>query len=377
MSTPILGWATRKRTVDEVTKQAGERARPQSLSWSARKRLYEQASSQLDNERTLPEILLDYRDRLLRRGKKNAGAAANLIYRRVIDGDTFTVALGEKISPLERSVIAAGEKAGELSHSMRLVLQLRDRLTRIRRSMQSSFFAPTVYLISLWCVLFTIGYMIVPQFEMALPANRWTGWARVLYLMGSIAVGWAAPVFVVLSLAVGLLIWKALPNWTGEGVIKGRAFCDKYVFPFTVYREVQGFAWLLAFATLLRSNVPDADAIYDQMKTATPWERSRLRPIHAGLKNGLDMAKAMRLSGYEYPSLDLIDEVNAYVGFPNFPEKIEVVARQYADTLERRLLTKGMVLSAGFSGLMFFAFVILQLGANEISSLLSSSVGHF
>ncbi|MFP3637929.1 type II secretion system F family protein [Paraburkholderia sp. SIMBA_054] len=344
------------------------------FGWGYRKRLYEQASSQLDNGRTLPEILLDFRDRLIRRGKKDSGKIANEIYRKVINGDKFNVALGSTLSPLERSVIASGEKAGALSHSMRLVLDLRERSTRIRRSMQSSFFAPVVYMLSLYGVLFTIGYMIVPEFEMALPANRWTGWARALYVMGDLAVGWKAPVFAVLSILAGIGIAKALPNWTGER-IKGRAFCDKYVFPFTVYREVQGFAWLLSFATLLRSGVPDADALADQIKTASPWMKSRLRPIQSGLKNGRDMAAAMRLSGYEFPSLDLIDEVNAYVGFPDFPEKIEVVAKQYAETLERRLLAKGMVLSAGFSGLMFFAFAILQLGANEISNLLSSSVG--
>ncbi|WP_116138408.1 type II secretion system F family protein [Trinickia diaoshuihuensis] len=345
------------------------------LSWSLRKRLYEQAASQMDNGRTLTEILEDFRDRLRRRGRKQAAEAAHRVWRKVIDGETLMRAMQISLTDLERSVLASGEKTGQLPNAMRLILDVRERTARMRRKLQASFFAPTMYLFSLYAVLFVIGAYIVPQFSAAVPVSKWTGWAYALYVMGQAATGWTGPIVLMLIVIAGALTWWALPRWTGQQSVPGRAFFDKYILAFSVYREIVGFAWLLSFAALLRAGVPDTEALAGQIFTSSAWQASRLRPIYGGLKNGLKMDAAMRRSGYEFPSLDLIDEIGAYVGFPDFPEKIEVVARQYAETLERRLMFQGVVISALFSGLMFAAFFVLQLGTNAISSILASSMG--
>ncbi|WP_206956344.1 type II secretion system F family protein [Trinickia acidisoli] len=345
------------------------------LSWSSRKRLYEQASNQLDNGRTLTEILADYRDRLNRRGRTHAAEAAHRVWRKVIDGETLIQAMIGSLTDLERGVLASGEKTGQLSNAMRLILDVRERTARMRRKLQASFFAPMMYLFSLYAVLFVIGDYIVPQFTAAVPLSKWTGWAYALYVMGQFAVGWTGPILFALLIICAALTWWSLPRWTGHQAMPGRALFDKYVMAFSVYREIVGFAWLLSFAALLRAGVSDTEALTSQILTSTPWQASRLRPIFGGLKNGLKMDAAMRRSGYEFPSLDLIDEIGAYVGYPDFPEKMEVVARQYAETLERKLMFKGVLISAFFSGLMFFAFFVLQLGTNEISSILSSSMG--
>ena len=341
------------------------------LSWPVRRQLYQQASSQLDNEREITQVLADFRDRLQRRGRRKAAEAAHEVYRKVLDGKPLTLALGRNLSDLERSVLDSGEAAGQLADAMRLVIDVRERTARIRRKLQASFFAPTVYLLSLYAALFVIGSYVVPQFTAIAPVDRWTGWAYAMYVLGQLAVGWIGPViFGTLAVVAGVSVW-ALPRWAGTG----RVFLDRHVFPYTAYREVTGFAWLVSFAALLRAGVPDIDAIASQIKTASPWLASRLRPVHARVKNGMDLATALRASGHGFPSADLTDEIGAYVDFPDFAQKIEVVARQYADTLERDLMLKGAVLGGIFVGLMFVAFVVLQLGANSVSSVITSSVG--
>lgn len=347
------------------------------LSWGLRKRLYEQASAQLENGRTITEILQDFRDRLARRGRKKAAEAAHHVLGRVMDGDTLMKALSSNLPELERGVLASGEQTGQIARAMRLILDVRDRTTRMRRKLQSSFFAPVAYLLSLYAVLFVIGVYIVPQFLDTVPLPKWTGWAYALYCLGQVAVGWFAPL---VAIGFGCLIgviWWALPRWTGADTVPGRTFCDLYMPGFSEYREITGFTWLISFAALLRAGVPDTDALATQIGAASPWLESRLRPIQAGLRNGLKLDAAMRRTGHGFPSIDLIDEVGAYVGFPDFPDMIEKVARQYAETLERRLVLKGVLVSAIFSALMFMAFIVVQLGANSISTILQSSVGTF
>ncbi|KAB0563820.1 type II secretion system F family protein, partial [Brucella pituitosa] len=141
------------------------------LSWTLRRRLYQQASSQLDNGMTLSQVLGEFSTRLARRGRKRAAEAADEVARRVVDGDPFVLALGDDLSDLERSVLDAGDQAGQLPDSMRLVMEVRDLTTRLRQKLQASFFAPSVYLVSLYAVLLLIGASIVPQFLDVLPLS--------------------------------------------------------------------------------------------------------------------------------------------------------------------------------------------------------------
>jgi len=338
-----------------------------------RRRLYQQASSQLENGLTLAQVIEDFRERQARRGRKRAAEAAHEVGRQVRDGKTLMAAMGDGLSDLERSVLDAGEQAGQLPDAMRLVLDVRELTTRLRQKLQASFFAPTVYLVTLFAVLLLIGGYIVPQFLNVLPVERWTDWAYAMYWMGELAVGWPAPLLFGGLGAYAIWSWWALPRWTGSG----RRFIDQYVFPFTVYREITGFTWLLSFVALLRAGVPDIAALESQIGSASHWLASRLRPIRLGLADGLDLAEAMRQAGNGFPSLDLIDEIGAYAGFDDFTEKITVAVRQHAEVIERQLLAKGMVMSAIFTGLMFLAFIVLQLGANSLSSILTSSMGQF
>jgi type II secretory pathway component PulF len=190
--------------------------------------------------------------------------------------------------------------------------------------------------------------------------------------MGEFSTTWRGPLITLVGITYGASAIWALPRWKGQG----RAFCDRYVFPFSTYRDVTGFAWLLSYGALVKAGVPDVKALQGQIATASPWLASRLRAIEAGLTNGFDLAASMRLAGHGFPSMALIDDLGAYVGFPNFPEMIEVVAKQHADKLERTLISRSVIIGLLFSGLMFMAMLVLQLGANSISTLITINAGH-
>ncbi|MCW5181824.1 type II secretion system F family protein [Burkholderia cenocepacia] len=373
MSSPYLRFWNRQPQSGNSAFANRLKSRDATLTWSMRKRFFQQASSQLKNDRELTQVIEDFRDRQRRRGKAREADAVHQIWRKVVDGATLVAAMNGSLTDLERTLLGAGEKSGELAKAMELIIEVREITDRMTLAIIGSFFAPTVYLLSLYAVLFMFGTVIVPEFAAAAPVSKWTGWAYAMYIMGQIAVGWFAPLALALLVGIGSLAVWALPRWTGPG----RAFFDDYVFPFTTYREIAGFSWLVAYATLDGSGIPDTIAIESQIENASPWLQSRLRPIHAGLRNGLNMAVAMRRSGYDFPSVDLIDEVAAYVGYSNFAEMIQSVCRQYAKTMERRLTFKGYVFAAIFSGMMFLIMAVLQLGANELSNIIASSMGAF
>ncbi|MGF6440605.1 type II secretion system F family protein [Paraburkholderia youngii] len=371
-----LGLTLGREATPSVSNAHQERPKSMAVSWGNRRKFYEQAANQLENGRGLTEILLNFKERMERRGRKKTAAVFQEILNRVRDGDTLSVAMGQSLNELERDVLAASDKSGQVAKSMRLILDVRERTTRMRRAIQSSLFAPAVYATALYAVLAVIGLKLVPEFVDTLPISKWTGWAYVLYVMGSFATSWVGPFVVALLLVLIIAGWSAAPRWTGEK-IPGRKFCDNYVIGFTEYKELRGFGWLMAYTALLQTGISDTEALASQIAVASPWLASRLEPIRAGLKNGLKLDAAMRRSGFAFPSPDLIDEIGAYVDFTDFASKIETVALKYADDLERKIKWKGVLTGVVFSGLMFIAFVIVQLGANDISSILSSSVGTF
>ncbi|MGR0117803.1 type II secretion system F family protein [Ralstonia pseudosolanacearum] len=344
------------------------------LSWGQRRQLYEQAEAQIDNGVTLQAVLLDFAARLKRRRKDAAALIVEDIHQQVRDGSTLTAAMGEDLTDLERDVLAAGEKGkgGGLPEAMRLVIEVRELIDSMRLKLLQSFMTPGLFLVVLYATLAIIGMFVVPNLTGVLPLRKWTGWAYVMYLMGEVAVGWMAPL--VFGSLVGYAIWsaRALSRWTGSR----RTYFDRNLFPFTIYAEVTGFRWLRSYVALVRSGVPEVAALKGQIATASPWLASRLTPVHVGMEfGGLNLAAALRSSGYDFPTPDLIDEVGAYVGFDNFAEKLEVALTKYAKKLERKLLIKGAVISAVFSVVMFCAFVVVALGSNSVSSLMSTSMG--
>jgi type II secretory pathway component PulF len=348
------------------------------LSWGLRRRLYQQAASQIKNGVSLPAVLKDFSERLKRRQRIKASKIVDEIHRQVRDGSTLTAAMGESLSYLERDVLGAGEKGkgGRLPEAMKLVLEVQAMIGNMRLKLFMSFFAPIVFMIVLYATLAIIGGFVVPRLLDVLPLPRWTGWAYVMYLMGQAAVGWEAPLLFGGLVAYVVSSVRSLPRWTGVGKISGRAYFDRNAFPFTVYREVAGFTWLMSYLALIRAGIPETVALEAQIATASPWLASRLSPIYDGMKyGGLNLVQAMRRTGYEFPSLDLIDEVGAYVGFDDFTEKLEAVLRDYAKTLEMKLLFKGAVISGVFSALIFVAFLVVAVGGNSVSEILASSMG--
>ncbi len=342
-----------------------------SIPWAARKAFYEVAITQVENGRPLTAVIEEFRDRLVRRGRKKLAAQFNTIAARMRDGKSFAEAMGNSLDDAERSMLSSGEASGALTKAMRLTLEIREIVGRVRRKLMSAMFGPAVYLATLYAVLLIIAIKVVPSFASVLPPSRWTGWGAVMYEMSRLAI---SPISAVVAAGLvaltGVMFWS-LPTWDGAV----RVWLDQRVPPFSVYRELTGLTWLLSFTALLSTGVPETKALADNARQAKPWLANRLIAIQRGMRNGLDLASALRRSGTGFPSIDLIDEIGSYAAFPDFSAKLNLVAQQYAGKLEKRMTAASTLVGALFTGLMFMAFAVIQLGSNGISSQLGSMMG--
>ncbi|AJZ56103.1 type II secretion system F family protein [Paraburkholderia fungorum] len=344
------------------------------MDWLLRKQLYEQAANDLENKRGIAESLFDFHTRLVQKKKVEEAEIVEKVYRMVDDGTMLANAFdqsGTTLTDIERGLLAGGEKAGRLAVAMRLILDVRGVTSNLQLKLFAAMFTPAVYVVGLYLTLFIVGFWVTPAFEGSLPGSRWTGWAYVLYLMGQLAVGPIAPVFAVASAITATITAKALPRWTGSR----REFFDRHIFPFNVYRQVEGLAWVLAFAAMRTANIGEREALSNQIQYASPWLASRLRPIRAGLTgHGVDLAKAMSRSGHQFPSIDMIGEIAAYVRYANFAEVIDKTARAYIKRLERVLIVKAVAYGLLFQLLTFAVGVVIQLGSTSVTEQLATGL---
>ncbi|WP_321959254.1 type II secretion system F family protein [Burkholderia cenocepacia] len=361
------------------------------LSWGRRRTLYDIAEGLLsDGEngkngaKKLVDILRDYRESLLRRDAnswfrrmwgrdRKAAAAVEQVEKAVRTGRSFTTALGPSLGPMERTILGSGERSSNLDGAMRLVRDLKDMLFEIQWQLASSMSQPIVYLVATYGFLLVLGGYVVPKYSTFYPAEKWTGWAAVMVGMSKLATGWAP--FLAGGTFVGsiaFIVW-ALPRWSGSG----RVFCDRHVFPFTSYAYVNGTAWLLTFAVLLKSGVNDKRALSEQMQFGSPWLTSRLKPIRDGIVGGKSLSKAMHDAKTDFPSFELIEAIGAREEADDFPEKLEALARKEMEHMKRRF-----ILSSVLWGLFMFVMLmgvvfILQLGVNDLTADSAAAVGAF
>ncbi len=341
------------------------------FGWGRRIQFYHQVSSQIDNGRALTDVLSDYQTRLARR--KGNAALVEIIggfVRHVRDGDTLVVAMDEYITNFEKGLLTAGERVGKIGEVMRYIILTRESEARIKSTLRSSMTAPAVYIVTLVVTLWVIGVNVVPQLASVLPVDKWKGTARMMYLLGQLATGWWGVIVMGVLSVIGAIVWKTLPRWTG----RYRDFCDQRIFPYTIYRETVGFGWLLAFMAMIRSGMPDEGAIAEQAKVADPWLSSQLIPIRSALRDGKNLFEALSKSKSYFPSQDIIDEVGAYVAFPDFSEKMVKVVDNYSVNFENRLKRMSTFLGAGISSITFAVMIIIQLGSNQIANQVASGI---
>ena len=340
-----------------------------TISWSVRKAFYEQASAQLENGLPMTTVLQNFQQRLVRQRKKYAAEVFETALVSVRNGASIVEALSRHLTDTESGLLEAGEKSGETSQSMQFIVETKERERRIIGKVRSSMITPLVYATSGFAVLYFIGSSVVPQFAQIVPPEKWNGSAALMRNMGEFATGFGMPIFIVALIALMFGLFYSLPRYTG----KIRDVLDRRIPPYSIYKELSGVIWLTAFISMVRSGVVNVHAIETQIKSANPWLASRLIPVRNALRNGDSLFDAIKVTGINFPSADMLEEIGAYASFPDFAAKLSVVVRAYTDKFETRMVRIGAVVSTVFTMWMFGIFLVIQLGANDLSSLAASS----
>lgn len=342
------------------------------FGWPVRKSLYRHLAVQSANGIPLEKALDGFLPRLQRSRNSYATGIVTTVARRFRDGQTLADALAGYVPADELAVIRSGELGGTLSDALEMFIASSDSVVRVKNAVRQAAFAPSVYAVATFGMVWMLGRFVIPDLQQVLPAQRARGSVAMLYAVGDFANSlWALLPMLLVGLVVAWLYW-AMPHWTGQW----RLIAERY-FPFSFYRDTAGFRWLMSFTSLLGAGMPDVQILQLQARGASPWLGQRLRAYHAAMINGQSFSGALlaRSKGhrpYSFPNPDVVDDIASLDGFPDFQTKIQVLAREWARELEDKTLLWASRMGFYCEMLLFAIMGVLMVAINDLSSQLSS-----
>ena len=347
-----------------------------AFNWEIREALYRHLSAQISNTIPVDQALENFCARLMRRNKPSSLKIVRHVARRMRDGSTLSAALSPWVTSEEAGMIASGEMSSSLPRAFDLIIESKLRITRVQRSFKGAVRRPVLLGGIVYAMLWAIGTYMAPDFQTIMPAEKATGWASLLYIMGDLARGLQMVLVpVVLMLLYGLVRWS-LPRWGG----RYRVVAERH-FPYSFYRDMEGYTWLMSFSAMLRAGMSDVDILKFQAKTANPWLLERLTALRRRMVDGKSLSDALlgkdtlhRLP-FGFPNPDIVDDIGSLSGFPDFPERIGIVAVQWADELERKTLRSAEKAGMWMDIVMYAIVTMLALSINAISIQFSTVPG--
>lgn len=347
-----------------------ERMNRATFSWSVRSALYRHMSTQISNDINQIAALSAFKRRLVREKRKSSLYVIDDVIRRMRNGSEISTALSVWIPVDEVLIISGAEAAGHVDTAFELLLQAKDRTANVRRSMVSAFTTPAVYLIAVYGLLWAIGTYFLPSIQNAMPESKAQGMGAALYGMGNFATSfWILLPIATIACLVVWVLW-ALPNWTSNY----RRIADRF-YPFSFYRDIQGYVWLLTFASMLQAGMSDTKILLDQSRLGSPWLNQRILAIRRRMVNGEGLASALHNVNFDFPSPDMIDDITSMVDFDDFPARIMRRTVQWADEMERNVKVRTRMIGFAFDMVMYGLILFVLLGMNSLSTQMGSAPG--
>lgn len=345
-----------------------------AFSWKVREALYRHLSAQIGNGVPVEMALDKFCARLKRQKKPSSEKIVMDVSRRMKDGSSLCVALQNWVPPDESSVIEAGELAGTLPNSLNLVVEAKRRIARVQSAIISGLTAPAIYVVAIYAMLWTIGRFVVPSLQQAMPSEKAQGLVYALYIAGDFANSWFAllPPFVVV--VFGVVVIRSLPRWKGSRRIVAENF-----FPYSFYRDIQGYTWLMSFTALLRAGMPDVEILKRQKGRASPWLHERLHAFWWRMDNGSSFPEALLSPGkggvpaFGFPNPDVVDDISSLAGFSDSSDRIAKLAIQWADELEEATLAKAKKAGTAVELFMYSVMGFLMIAINSLSTQMGAA----
>jgi type II secretory pathway component PulF len=341
--------------------------------WNVRRNLYRRLAVRVRNGASIEDVLTTEAKNLDKQGN-HAAYVLRSASRLMRNGHSLSEALGKWLPDEERGVLSASEAGKAFSHSLEFYIETKRRVKRVVTAFRNAAQQPVVYITISYFLLWSLAKYSVPKLKTWHSLSQLTGSAKVLIAVSDFVnspLGMALPA---VSFLIGLLIVWSFPRWTGRLRIQA----EKH-FPWSYYRDKEGFIWLSGYVSLLEVGRTDVDILARQAHIASPYVRERLLHYRRSMVNGKSLAQALstplgqKMPSFDFPNPDIINDIAALGDGRDFPIKMKNVLDSWAEEMEQETLEKARRFGTRMEIIMYALMTYMFFG---MGALINQLVAH-
>ena len=288
---------------------------------NVRVRTWKKLQTQMRNGMRLEESL-----RQLQLHAKTAHSPLAEIYGHILSvlghGRTLDVALDGLATREEIMLIGSGLSTGKLPEGLGLAMKVLGAQMTIRKSVRAALAGPIISFLACIALFVFVAVYIMPQLMLVFDPRTFTGSAWLLHVISSFLASPAGVIAGILLLIAIVLVILSFPRWTGPA----RRIADRCL-PWSIYRLTVGTVWLYTIATRAQAG-HQLTQILEGMTTGktTPYLREIVGLILRHSRHGEDFGTALRNSETQFPSKEIVEELQVYARMPGFQERMAELA---------------------------------------------------
>lgn len=356
----------------DMSTRLGTLLAKQGFNADARVDFYESVGTLLENGKSLQEALNTMHASASADGRKKGTPVAAIIddcLARLRNGDTLSAALARWIPPQECWLIAAGERAGELSVACDSACRTIGDQRGLVSAVVSALAYPCMLLLALCGVLALIGYAIVPDLLKQGAVDNWRGTTRVMLVVG-LAVQAVGPYILAVLVASIVSMGASMPRMTG----RWRDRLDAWP-PWSIYRVLMGTGFLLNIGTMLGAGVRLEDCMIVMLRHANPYMRERINDTLRGIRSGLTLGDALFAAEHQFPNPRAVRYLKDLSGEQGFDQVVRRFGRRELDRSVRDIAKQSKIVGNVLTLLVAGACALFLLGTMGISQAARATFG--
>lgn len=337
-----------------------------TFSSGERREMYEDLAFLLDNNKTLEVALTSMYSVATGFGQVRENGTAMCLadcIEALNSGKSIDIGMSEWVPDQEIALIGAGVMDGDLAGALKRAIKVVEGVGR----MMADCFSTLTYPACLIMTMFFMMYMCVSQFIPALsrvaPRETWTGTLWWFASVSEFFVHNAVVLSVAAVLFVAWVIWS-LPSLTGPL----RQKLDNLM-PWSLYRDIQGVAFLMNLAALMRANLKTLVTLQVLSRYASPWLLERIQATEVEINRGAHLGLALKNSGMDFPGKECVNKLVLLTSGDHAEDIIENFAQEWLKKTQVRIKKKVSRLSVVCFSLVGGYLFLMLFASQQITSM--------
>lgn len=330
--------------------------------------IYDKVAIQLQYGINLKESI----NSLSKRAEKNKNIVLsyvlNDIKANIANGETFAKSIRKWIPESDYAIIVSSERAGKISDALNLIITLDNMKSELLSEFISGLIGPSILFLSVYGLLYYMGKYALGSI-LKLITTKITGPATLLISLSNFTNSiWIFIFPIILFLIIGLIFYS-FPRFSG----KIRKELD-IIFPYSIYRRYSGAVWLIGFSGLITSGITEVNALKEMLKYSNNYLKERLRSFVIGMQNGMNIGEAMQISNFNFPDSEVVDDIAVFSNFPNFSEKLKLIAQQNINSTKKSIKIISSLVQAIINIMLYAVIIFIVVAVFSLTSNMTNSM---